>query len=71
MSVTEFRSAHRPTLAQRIALWREQIRIARRRRAVYRQTHWELSQLSDRELSDLGLSRGRIGAIAREAAQSA
>lgn len=32
----------------------------------YRETVRELSQLSDRELSDLGISRFQIAAIARE-----
>jgi uncharacterized protein YjiS (DUF1127 family) len=40
--------------------------IARRR--VYNQTVFELSHLSDRDLSDLGLSRGNIADVAREAA---
>jgi uncharacterized protein YjiS (DUF1127 family) len=38
------------------------------RRKVYNQTVYELSLLSDRDLSDLGLSRSNIGQIAREAA---
>jgi len=40
--------------------------IARRR--VFNQTLYELSHLSDRDLSDLGLSRGNIADVAREAA---
>jgi uncharacterized protein YjiS (DUF1127 family) len=40
--------------------------IARRR--VYDRTVRELSTLTDRELSDLGIVRSLIGAIAREAA---
>ena len=38
------------------------------RRALYRRTVAELRQLSDRELSDLGLSRSMITRIAYEAA---
>lgn len=38
---------------------------------VYRQTVAELSQLSDRELSDLGLSRAAIKGIAYETAYGA
>lgn len=38
------------------------------RRAIYLQTHGELSALSDRDLNDLGLSRADIPAIARQAA---
>ncbi|MFM2349112.1 MAG: hypothetical protein RIR04_78 [Pseudomonadota bacterium] len=40
--------------------------IARRR--VFNQTLFELNQLSDRDLSDLGLSRANIADVAREAA---
>ena len=38
------------------------------RRRVFNQTLFELSQLSDRDLSDLGLSRANIEDLAREAA---
>lgn len=38
------------------------------RRRVFNQTLFELSQLSDRDLSDLGLSRANIADLAREAA---
>jgi uncharacterized protein YjiS (DUF1127 family) len=38
---------------------------------VYRATMAELAALSDRDLSDLGISRGMINAIATEAAYSA
>lgn len=41
-------------------------RIARYR--VYRETVLELSTLSERELADLGLSRGTVRAVAYEAA---
>ena len=34
----------------------------------YRQTVDELSRMSDRELSDLGIGRGDIGNVARRAA---
>ena len=40
--------------------------IARRR--VFNQTLFELNQLSDRDLSDLGLSRANIADVARGAA---
>jgi uncharacterized protein YjiS (DUF1127 family) len=40
--------------------------IARRR--LFNQTLFELSSLSDRDLSDLGLSRANIADVAREAA---
>ena len=38
------------------------------RRRVYLQTVAELTNLSDRDLADLGLARANIGDIAREAA---
>ncbi|SFC07042.1 DUF1127 domain-containing protein [Tropicimonas isoalkanivorans] len=38
---------------------------------TYRQTHRELSSLTDRALSDLGLSRSMIKSLAREAAYGA
>jgi uncharacterized protein YjiS (DUF1127 family) len=38
------------------------------RRRVYLQTLHELTNLSDRDLADLGLARSDIGAVAREAA---
>lgn len=38
------------------------------RRRVYRNTVTELSRLSYRELDDLGISRGDIARVAREAA---
>ncbi|RYH04387.1 DUF1127 domain-containing protein [Salipiger sp. IMCC34102] len=41
------------------------------RRAAYNRTYAELSSLTDRELSDLGLSRGMIRAVAQEAALTA
>ena len=41
---------------------------ARRRYSVYRQTVAELSSLSDRDLSDLGISRAAIETVANEAA---
>ena len=44
------------------------IRAAWSQWRVYRRTLDELSELSDRELSDLGVARGSIRAIALEAA---
>ncbi len=41
------------------------------RRSVYRQTLNELDQLSDRDLSDLGMSRANIRSVAYEAAWGA
>jgi uncharacterized protein YjiS (DUF1127 family) len=42
-------------------------RLARYRR--FRRTFAELNELTDRELSDLGLTRGMIRALARDAAR--
>lgn len=38
------------------------------RRRIYDQTLRELSALSDRDLSDLGMNREMVSAVAREAA---
>ena len=38
------------------------------KRRVYRQTYRELAALTPREMSDLGLNRSMIGAVAYEAA---
>lgn len=38
---------------------------------AFRETYDELSRLSDRELNDLGFSRGNLVQIAREAADQA
>lgn len=38
------------------------------RRSIYKQTQRELSTLTQRELSDLGLSSGMINEVAYEAA---
>jgi uncharacterized protein YjiS (DUF1127 family) len=43
------------------------IATALRRHQAYNRTTRELSRLSDRELSDLGISRCDIGAVARSA----
>lgn len=45
------------------------LREAWRRRQVYRRTYAELSALSTRELSDLGISRSMISRLAQEAAE--
>ena len=44
------------------------LRTAWQRRRIYRRTYAELSALSTRELSDLGISRGMISRLAQEAA---
>ncbi len=42
-----------------------------RQRRVYRDTFTELNALSDRDLTDLGLSRSMIRSVARDAASRA
>lgn len=44
---------------------------ARAKRALYRQTIRELRALSTRELDDLGIGRGEIISLARQAAYGA
>ena len=41
------------------------------RRRLFRQTLFELNGLSDRDLTDMGLSRANIAEVAREAAYKA
>ncbi|WP_299960978.1 DUF1127 domain-containing protein [uncultured Roseobacter sp.] len=48
--------------------FRAELAEHRRTRAVYNRTFTELSAMSDRDLVDIGLSRGDIGQIAEEAA---
>lgn len=47
---------------------RRNIKMWYARRSIYKQTYKELSSLTQRELSDLGLNTGMIGEIAHEAA---
>ena len=47
---------------------REQLRRSFERRKVYRNTHHELSMLTDRDLADLDISRSNIHSLASEAA---
>ncbi|QFT63835.1 protein of unknown function [Roseivivax halotolerans] len=47
----------------------EDLRARMERRRVFNQTVSELSQLSNRELADLGLNRSMIRTIAWQAAQ--
>ena len=49
-----------PALSARLASYR-----------TYRRTLDELSQLSDRDLADMGMHRSTIGDVAREAARKA
>lgn len=56
------------TLSQRFAALRENFAAARAQRKTYTTTVNELEMLSNRDLSDLGISRSSIKFIAMEAA---
>ena len=56
------------TLAERFASFRANLVEANAKRKVYNQTIAQLSDLTDRDLADLGIHRSAIGAIATEAA---
>ena len=55
-------------IADRFAAIVKSVKDAVQRRRVYNQTARELNGLSERELSDLGIHRSLITAIATEAA---
>lgn len=55
-----------PALAERIDAFRARWSSRQQRRTAYDRAMMELSVLSDRDLNDLGLSRGDIGHVARE-----
>ncbi len=56
------------TIGQRFDEFRARLAEASAQRKTYRTTVAELSQLSDRELADLGIHRAMIKSIALEAA---
>ncbi|WP_149588851.1 DUF1127 domain-containing protein [Tabrizicola flagellatus] len=58
----------RKGLADRLAVLRDIVLTAIAQRRTYARTVAELNALTDRELSDLGISRISIPEIAREAA---
>ncbi len=55
-------------IADRVANIVKSVKDAVERRRVYAQTVRELSSLTDRDLTDLGLARANIHDLAREAA---
>ena len=55
-------------LATRIAAFGTALRADYAKWRVYRRTLDELASLTDRDLADLGIARGQIGAVARSAA---
>ena len=52
----------------RLSGWKDTIATAIQQRRIYDRTVTELNALSDRDLTDLGISRLGIADIAREAA---
>ncbi len=56
------------SFSDRIAAFVKVAKDALERRRLYSQTLFELNGLSDRDLTDLGLARGMIAEVAREAA---
>ena len=56
------------SLVDRIAALRTALSERRAKRAVYNNTLRELSGLSDRDLSDLGMHRSMIRQVAQDAA---
>jgi uncharacterized protein YjiS (DUF1127 family) len=62
------RFAARKGLMDRLMLAKDSVVAAIQTRRVYARTVAELNSLTDRELSDLGISRLGIAEIAREAA---
>lgn len=59
------------SLLARLAAARAQMADAAARRKIYNATVTELGRLTDRDLHDLGIARGNIRAIAKNAAQGA
>ena len=56
------------TFADRFATFRADFQEARAKRAIYRTTKNELTNLTNRELADIGINRSMINRIAMEAA---
>lgn len=61
-------TAATPGLIERLLAFRPAVAEAMRKRRLYAQTIYELNLLTDRELTDLGISRLAIVDVAREAA---
>lgn len=55
-------------LVERLLAFSPAVATAIRKRRLYNQTMYELNLLTDRELTDLGISRLSIADVAREAA---
>lgn len=67
--VTDFLSADRRGLMDRVAAARKAFALAREQRRAYTRTLAELRGLSERDLADLGISAAEIPFIARQAAE--
>ncbi len=59
----------RPAAPSRIAAFFEAVSLKLRQRKAYRSTYYELSDLSNRELADLGMTRCDIRRLSLEAAE--
>ena len=59
----------RAAAPSRIAAFFDAISLTMRQRKAYRMTYNELCGLSNRELADLGMTRGDIRRLSREAAE--
>ena len=57
-----------PSLRDRFIARRDERRERNRIRETYRRTFRELDHMADRDLNDIGISRGDIPRISREAA---
>lgn len=68
MAYVNTTAAHRKGFADRLAFVKDVVLTAINQRRVYARTVAELNALTDRELSDLGISRLGITDVAREAA---
>ena len=68
MAYVNTNSIARKGFADRLAFVKDAVLTAINQRRVYTRTVAELNALTDRELSDLGISRLGITDIAREAA---
>ena len=58
----------RPSLANRAARYAAELAVRYGQYRTYRQTLGELEKLTDRDLADLGLVRGSLRDVARQAA---
>jgi uncharacterized protein YjiS (DUF1127 family) len=68
MAQTSDIRAHGPSIRDRLFNLRDALAHRAAQRKAYRQTFDELTRLSNRDLADMGINRGMIPAIARQAA---